>query len=179
MRRYFAIIAVAVLAVALALGATACEDDDEGDGEAEDTPAAEETEPGDGEESPEAEETEPSGDTTPEPGAFTTVVATDNPSLGTILTTFDGFTLYTFDNDEPGVSNCNEGCIESWPPMVSAGAPTAGEGVEGTVALIERNDGTQQVTFDNQPLYMYSADASAGDANGDGVGGVWHVVVLE
>jgi predicted lipoprotein with Yx(FWY)xxD motif len=26
-----------------------------------------------------------------------------------------------------------------------------------------------------KPLYRYAGDAQAGDVNGDGVGGVWHV----
>jgi hypothetical protein len=33
-----------------------------------------------------------------------------------------------------------------------------------------------QWAFDGRPLYYFAGDAKAGDANGDGSGGVWHVV---
>ena len=33
-----------------------------------------------------------------------------------------------------------------------------------------------QVTLDGHPLYHFSGDAAAGDTNGNGIGGIWHVV---
>lgn len=45
----------------------------------------------------------------------------------------------------------------------------------GALATITRADGTTQVTYDGHPLYYYAADVQAGDTNGEGVGGVWHV----
>jgi predicted lipoprotein with Yx(FWY)xxD motif len=33
-----------------------------------------------------------------------------------------------------------------------------------------------QWTYDGHPLYYYMEDKKAGDAMGDGKGGVWHVV---
>jgi predicted lipoprotein with Yx(FWY)xxD motif len=38
-----------------------------------------------------------------------------------------------------------------------------------------RPEGSTQVTYKNRPLYRYSGDTKAGDTNGDGVGGIWHV----
>jgi predicted lipoprotein with Yx(FWY)xxD motif len=159
-------------------------DDDEDNGDGEDTPAAEETDSGEGDATEPASETEPAGSETPgasngDPGAFTTVVATENPELGTILTTFDGFTVYTFDNDSGGTSSCTGDCASTWPPLPASGEPTAGEGVSGAMGTIQRDDGSMQVTYDGQPLYMYASDAAPGDTNGDGVGGIWHVVTLE
>jgi predicted lipoprotein with Yx(FWY)xxD motif len=83
--------------------------------------------------------------------------------------------LYTFSNDEPGVSNCSGTCAQSWPPLiVEAGAePTAGEGVDGTLGTIERADGSRQVTYDDQPLYYYAGDTGPDDTTGDGVNDVW------
>jgi predicted lipoprotein with Yx(FWY)xxD motif len=43
----------------------------------------------------------------------------------------------------------------------------------GTISL---PDGTTQVTYNGWPLYYYIDDAAAGDANGQGVGGVWFLV---
>jgi predicted lipoprotein with Yx(FWY)xxD motif len=174
MRKIWLFLGVALLGAILALGAVACGDDDDDDngGTTPDAPTATEaagapTEPG---------ATEPAdGD----PSAFTTVVATENPTLGTILTTFDGYTLYTFDSDTGGTPTCLDACANTWPPMVSQGDPTGGDGVSGTLDLVERPDGIMQVTYDGTPLYMYSGDPSPGDTNGDGFGGVWHVVSLD
>jgi len=48
----------------------------------------------------------------------------------------------------------------------------AGEGY----SVIERADGTYQVTIDGKPLYYYVKDAKPGDTNGQGVLSVWYVV---
>ena len=45
----------------------------------------------------------------------------------------------------------------------------------GDLAIIERDDGTSQVTYDGMPLYFYAEDAEPGDATGEGVGGVWFI----
>jgi predicted lipoprotein with Yx(FWY)xxD motif len=44
-----------------------------------------------------------------------------------------------------------------------------------SVATFERPDGSMQITVSGKPLYRYAGDVQAGDVNGDGVGGVWHV----
>ena len=178
MRKIWLLLGIALLGAALTLG-VACGDDDEDGGDGGDQPTA--TQPA-GEEptEPAGEATEPAdGEPTSAPGAFTTVVATENTELGTILTTFDGYTVYTFDNDEAGVSNCDATCAGTWPPLPVAGDATAGAGVSGTMGTITRDDGSTQVTYNDQPLYMYSGDPSPGDANGDGFGGLWHVVTIE
>ncbi len=95
-----------------------------------------------------------------------------------ILADFYGNTLYVFDDDEAGVSNCADECALTWPPLTFDGDPIAGDGV-GTLATIKRDDGTKQVTHNGRPLYYYSRDTGVGDQAGDGVGGgVWHIVVI-
>ena len=42
-----------------------------------------------------------------------------------------------------------------------------------------RDDGTTQVTYDGHPLYLYSGDTAAGDANGEGVGDIWFAVTAQ
>ena len=172
LKRGLLIVGASLLVAALALGAIACGDDDEEDGGNGASPTA--TAPAGGEE-PTAT-TAADGEPTSAPGAFTTVVASENAELGTILTTFDGFTLYTFDNDTEGVSTCTGDCANNWQPLVIPGTPTAGEGVGGTLDVVARDDGSMQVTLDGKPLYLYSGDPAAGDTNGDGVLGLWHVV---
>lgn len=93
-----------------------------------------------------------------------------------------GMSLYTFDNDTEGTSACSGGCAKNWPPLVGGYAPADGydvmapTGVTGTLGLIERDDGGMQVTLDGKPLYYWLHDSVPGQATGDGVGGVWHVV---
>lgn len=87
------------------------------------------------------------------------------------LTDKKGMTLYTFDKDNNGVSACYDGCAAKWPPFLAAEGAKAKKGW----GLTERKDGSQQWTYNNQPLYTWVGDNKAGDTNGDGVGGVWHV----
>lgn len=101
--------------------------------------------------------------------------------LGSILTASNGRTLYTFANDQPGVSNCVGNCINLWPPYTTdanialSGAP----GISGVVGTLQRADGATQVTYDGAPLYLYSGDSAPGDINGHGVGDVWFSVGLD
>lgn len=90
---------------------------------------------------------------------------------GKILTNKAGMTLYTFDKDSEGVSNCYGGCAQKWPPYTAK----AGAAAKAGWGLTERKDGSQQWTYNNQPLYTWIGDSKAGDTNGDGVGGVWHI----
>ena len=101
----------------------------------------------------------------------------DSP-LGEHLVDGEGLTLYLFDNDEPGVSNCTGDCLTSWPPLIADDEPTWGDGVDGDlVGTIEReDDGSTQVTYDGMPLYFWAGDAAPGDVNGQGVNDVWWVV---
>ncbi len=101
--------------------------------------------------------------------------------LGSILTASNGMTLYTFNNDQPGVSNCVGQCLELWPPYTVDAAATlnVAPGIQGTLGTLQREDGQTQVMLDNRPLYFYSADTQPGDVNGQGVGNVWFTVPLD
>jgi predicted lipoprotein with Yx(FWY)xxD motif len=74
-------------------------------------------------------------------------------------------------------SSCTGSCAANWPPLtVKSGTKVVGgTGVKGTFATITRADGTHQVTYRGKPLYYFSGDGSAGDTNGQGIGGVWYV----
>ncbi len=77
--------------------------------------------------------------------------------------------LYTYENDTGGVSNCYGVCAQNWPPaLLPAGTPL-GE----NYSLIQRTDGTLQVAFKGHPLYLSRLDKKIGDLNGDGVDDVW------
>lgn len=84
----------------------------------------------------------------------------------------DGRTLYTFDKDSGGQSQCYDGCAAAWPPFVAK----AGTQASGKLTLHTRKDGSLQWGVQGKPLYLYAGDARPGDTSGDGSGGVWHVV---
>lgn len=89
-----------------------------------------------------------------------------------ILTDANGMTLYTFDKDTIGESNCYEGCAVKWPPLIAADGAKA----DGDYTLVTRKDGAMQWAYDGKPLYLWKNDVAPGDTSGDGVGGVWHLV---
>lgn len=93
---------------------------------------------------------------------------------GAYLADFNGMTLYTFDKDSKGVSNCNGTCAKTWPPYTS-GATAQGT-MPANITVITRSDGSKQFAWKGMPLYYFSGDSKAGDLNGDGVGGFWHIV---
>ena len=89
-----------------------------------------------------------------------------------VLTGKNGMTLYTFDRDTAGTSNCDGGCAESWPPyLAKAGSKAPAAGFQ----LIKRKDGTNQWAKNGAPLYFWVGDTKPGDTTGDGVGGVWQL----
>jgi predicted lipoprotein with Yx(FWY)xxD motif len=113
------------------------------------------------------------------PGAAVQVAA--NATLGNILTDSAGMTLYVFKNDTPGASNCTGTCAQNWPALtIPAGAmPIAGTGITGQMGVIQRSDGTYQVTYNDMPLYRFIGDKQPGDANGQGLlNGAWSVALV-
>jgi predicted lipoprotein with Yx(FWY)xxD motif len=99
-------------------------------------------------------------------------------TLGQFLVAANGKTVYTYDGDQAGVSNCNSSCADTWPPYtVSSAASIKGaSNLTGTVGTITRDNGSIQVTYNGKPLYFYSKDTAAGKAAGQGSGGVWFIV---
>ena len=92
---------------------------------------------------------------------------------GTVLTTSSGMTVYVFDRDTPGRSNCYDQCAQYWPPAYAPGGAVA----SGGLTVIRRADGqTQWATSNGMPLYTYINDHAPGDTYGNNVDGQWHVV---
>lgn len=132
-------------------------------------------------------DTDQGSDTTTAPDTeqeTTTTAAAEEPvdgvhasetDLGTILVDPDGFTLYAFTVDSPGESACYDACAELWPP-VSADTPIGADLSGSNFGTTTRTDGTEQLTVNDQPLYLYTPDANPGDTNGQGFNDVWFVV---
>ena len=103
-----------------------------------------------------------------------------NDTLGSFLVDDKGMTLYLFTKDTPNTTVCYEKCAVAWPPLLTTGAPVAGEGVDASLfGTTTRTDGTVQVTYNGWPLYYYEKDKAPGDVTGQDVGGVWYVVSAE
>lgn len=92
-------------------------------------------------------------------------------SMGKVYTDAKGMTLYTFDRDEAGKSNCNDNCAKNWPPFMAAADAKA----EGKWTIVARADGTKMWALGGKPVYTYVKDTKAGEMTGEGVNGVWHL----
>ena len=102
--------------------------------------------------------------------------------LGNILVDKSGKALYTPDEEADGTVRCVADCLAFWIPLApGASAPTAAAGAPA-LAVIDRPDGTKQVTAGGRPLYTFSPDSPGkvtGDGASDAFGGqhfTWHVV---
>jgi predicted lipoprotein with Yx(FWY)xxD motif len=111
--------------------------------------------------------------------AASTTLGIGQTSIGRVVVDARGYTVYTFGHDTvgSGTSSCTGQCATEWPAVLATGTPTAAAGITGTLGTITRSGGTQ-VTLNGHPLYTFSGDHAAGTANGEGIGGVWHVVSL-
>ena len=82
------------------------------------------------------------------PPAFDVVQST----TGRLVVTREQFSVYTWDGDEPGKSNCHDECLEDWTPV-----PAPENVVErGGWTTIERSTGINQWAFRGKPLYTYN-----------------------
>lgn len=110
-----------------------------------------------------------------------TEVVLHHTSLGTILTTSSGFTLYEFSRDRAGEDSCMKihGCAKVWPALETSGKPTAGAGVRASLlSSIRISGGARQVTYDGHALYTYSADSRGSTAyvGFNAFGGNWYAL---
>ena len=81
--------------------------------------------------------------------------------------------LYTWDGDIAGnTSQCNSQCRLLWPPLFA----DEGAAPKGPFDLVKREDGRYQWALKGRPLYRWASDKKWGDAGGDGVADMWHLV---
>lgn len=92
-----------------------------------------------------------------------------------VLVGANDMTLYTFDKDAAGVTNCYDKCAENWPPVIA----DAGAKAEGDFTLVDRTDGSKMWAYKGKPLYFWVKDEKPGDTTGDMVGEVWHTAYEE
>lgn len=104
-------------------------------------------------------------------GEMPAMVKTGDSGLGPVLTDTKGMTLYYFDKDVAGKSNCNGKCAENWPPLM------AGDGAKGLdeFTVVVRDDGSKQWAHRGLPLYRWVKDEKPGDTTGHRFKNVWTV----
>jgi predicted lipoprotein with Yx(FWY)xxD motif len=117
---------------------------------------------------------------TASPTASAMVKTASAGDLGTILVDAKGHSLYLFEADTSTTSTCKGACATAWPPLLTAGAPTAGGSAKSKLlGTSKRSDGAMQVTYHGHPLYRYAGDSKPGDTNGQALnqfGAEWYVV---
>jgi len=102
-------------------------------------------------------------------------------SLGKILTSPSGLTLYVFTRDRGDHNSCVKvkECPETWPALQTSGAPSAGPGVRASLlSTIRLSGGVKQVTYAGHPLYLFKGD-EPGDTAYVGIqqfGGAWEAI---
>jgi predicted lipoprotein with Yx(FWY)xxD motif len=98
-----------------------------------------------------------------------------------ILVDGAGRTLYVYGPDTKNKSTCIADCAAFWPPAELAPDVTVSasiSGVTGTFATATRDDGSNQLTYDGAPLYRFIKDKNPGDMLGQGVAGIWWILVV-
>lgn len=94
------------------------------------------------------------------------LITKTNSSVGQYLADPSGKTLYTYNADTKGVSNCTGSCLTVWPAYVDTGSTT---NLPAGVGTIKRTDnGQTQYTYNGLPLYYFVSD-STGQVTGNGV----------
>lgn len=114
----------------------------------------------------------PPGTTGTVTGASYTLT-TRSTSLGVIVVTGSGMTVYEFANDTPGnaTSACTAACASVWYPVTAGSPPTATGDVTASVGTAS----DAQVELNGLRLYTFSGDHARGDVNGEAVAG-WSAV---
>ena len=83
-------------------------------------------------------------------------------SKGKALVDAKGMTLYVFDKDAAGKSNCNGPCATNWPPLMAKADAKA----SGDWSIVTRDDGGKQWAYKGKPLYAWAKDTKPGDSPG-------------
>jgi predicted lipoprotein with Yx(FWY)xxD motif len=108
----------------------------------------------------------------------TTVMIVQKSNLGYVLAEANEQVVYTYAKDSKGgPPTCTGSCATVWLPVT--GVPKAGpaDTFPGTFGLVTGAGGVKQVTYNGYPLYTYKG-ALPLTTRGNGMGGVWHVVLL-
>jgi predicted lipoprotein with Yx(FWY)xxD motif len=110
----------------------------------------------------------------------TSALKVTRTSVGTVLASSRGLTLYYYAEDKPGSgkSVCTGSCASAWPPLAAPVRAPAGVRLPGPLGMITRPGGLRQVTINGYPVYRFAGDKAPGQAAGNGIHGAWHVIKI-
>jgi len=98
-------------------------------------------------------------------------------NLGWVMAKADGYVVYTYAKDtKNGAPTCTGSCASVWAPVT--GMPKAGpaDTFPGAFSVVSAG-GKKVITYNGYPLYTY-VGAPVLSTKGNGIGGVWHVIML-
>jgi predicted lipoprotein with Yx(FWY)xxD motif len=107
-----------------------------------------------------------------------TVLIVMNSNLGFVMAKADEHVVYTYANDtKGGAPTCTGSCASAWAPVT--GIPLAGpaDTFPGTFTVVTGAGGKKVIAYNGYPLYTYIG-APPLSTEGNGIGGVWHVIKL-
>jgi predicted lipoprotein with Yx(FWY)xxD motif len=92
-----------------------------------------------------------------------------------------GRSLYAFSGDAGGQTGCTANCATVWPPVVVKKLPSVkNASIDASkLSMIDRADGTHQLTYAERPLYYAESDLEPGNTWGHyamGFGGQFTLV---
>jgi predicted lipoprotein with Yx(FWY)xxD motif len=120
----------------------------------------------------------------PATGAGETVSVADVQGVGAVLVDSQGDALYSPDQESGGKVLCTDACTSIWVPLTVSGGdrPAGSSDVSSKLGVVQRPDGSDQVTYDGKPLYTFVEDPGPRTVTGNGFedsfGGTsftWHV----
>ena len=119
---------------------------------------------------------------TPTGGSASHTVSTGTAAVSgqseTVLVDGSGKTLYYKTDDSATTSSCTGGCASAWPPLITTKSSLSEDtSVAGTLTVVTDANGSQ-VQYNGHFLYTYAGDSGAGQATGEGVGGIWHAATV-
>src|SRR5205085_1787757 len=114
-------------------------------------------------------------------GSPSTVIQTASVSVKgqseMVLTDAHGKTLYYYTLDSATQPTCSSSCAQLWHPLLftGSGEPSSATPLAGKLSVQMDANGAQ-VEYNGHPLYTFSKDTAPGQANGEGLFGMWFVV---
>jgi predicted lipoprotein with Yx(FWY)xxD motif len=111
-----------------------------------------------------------------------TVSVEERGDSGRVLVDSAGKALYAPEEEADSSVICTGACTSFWIPLTIDGGAPSGNSLPGELGVVERGNGTRQVTFDGKRLYSFVED-EPGEVTGDGLSDAfdgqqftWHVV---
>jgi predicted lipoprotein with Yx(FWY)xxD motif len=107
---------------------------------------------------------------------ISTATVTVKGQSETVLTDAQGMTLYYFTADTATQSAVSGNLAKIWPPLLftGSGVPTSSATLAGKLS-VQMDVNGNQVEYNGHPLYAFSGDTAPGQANGEGITGMWFV----